>query len=161
MSTNSGSIIEAGEAPARLGSRITRLFRLWRREVEAQLVDLDMTGAVGGPLVVLYDHGGTMHQKDIAAEMALDTSSLVRVLKLLSERGLIECRPDESDRRAKCIGLTDQGRDMARRIIGRSLAIEAEALSIFDERERAVLGAALDRLSEHLSQHTSGASRPV
>lgn len=124
--------------------------------MELRLEDLDMTGAVGGPLVVLHDNDGEMHQKDIAAAMAVDTSSLVRVLKLLSERGLIECRPDEHDRRAKCIGLTAEGRAMAERIVGRSLAIEAEALSIFDEQERAVLYAALDRLTDHLS----GAQRP-
>lgn len=156
MSSISGQVSPFSDDAARLGRRITRLFRLWRREVEARLEDLDMTGAVGGPLVVLYDHGGEMHQKDIAAAMAVDTSSLVRVLRLLSDRGLIECRPDANDRRAKCIGLTAEGRDMAERIVGRSLVIEAEALSIFDENERAFLNAALDRLSNHLSD----ASRP-
>lgn len=151
MSTISPPASFLTENEARLGQRITRLFRLWRREVEARLEELDMTGAVGGPLVVLHDHGGEMHQKDIAAVMAVDASSLVRVLKLLAERGLIDCRPDENDRRAKCIGLTPEGRDMASRIIERSLAIEAEAISIFDENERALLNTALDRLSDRLS----------
>lgn len=149
MSTNLVPAPVQVEESIRLGRTITRIFRRWRQQVELSLEDLDFTDATRMPLIVLQDHGGEMHQKDIAAALSVDTSSLVRVLRLLTERGLISCRPDTDDRRAKCISLTDEGRAQALRIIGRSMAIETAALSIYSESERETLRDLLERMSDH------------
>jgi MarR family transcriptional regulator for hemolysin len=136
----------------RLGRTVTRIFRLWRRQVELSLEDLDLTDATRMPLIVLFDHGRAMQQKEIAAAMAVDTSSLVRVLKLLSEKGLIACGADPLDGRAKAIALTPVGEDYAKGLIQRSLAIENAALAIYSPQERAQLRELLNRLSTHLEQ---------
>jgi MarR family transcriptional regulator for hemolysin len=50
-----------------------------------------------------------MRQKDLAASLVLDGSSIVRLLDALETAGLIERREEDTDRRAKTITLTTRG----------------------------------------------------
>jgi len=154
MTTNLPAGRESANESVRIGRTITSVYRRWRHQVVQSLEDLDVTDATRMPLIVLYDQGRPMQQKEIAAAMAVDTSSLVRTLKILAERGLVVCAADETDRRAKAIALTDEGRDLATRIVARSMAIEASAFSIFTQDERSMLRDALERLSDHLGKQT-------
>jgi MarR family transcriptional regulator for hemolysin len=52
-------------------------------------------------------------QKDLAAAMFVDGSSVVRLLDNLEQAGLIQRREGETDRRAKTIHLTPRGRAIA------------------------------------------------
>ncbi|MGQ3214521.1 MAG: MarR family winged helix-turn-helix transcriptional regulator [Shinella sp.] len=83
--------------------------RRWRRSIEAHLAVAGLTDATWVPLVHLKETGGGITQKELAALVGVDGSSLVRVLDILAREGLIERRRDEADGRARLIYLTPEG----------------------------------------------------
>ena len=95
---------------SRFGIRFSLLARRWRRSIEAQLAQAGLTDATWVPLVHLQETGGGITQKDLAALVGVDGSSLVRVLDILAREGLIERRRDEADGRARLIHLTPAGK---------------------------------------------------
>ena len=54
-----------------------------------------------------------MTQTELAFELELEQPTLVRLLDRMEENGLIERRPDPTDRRAKLIALTEHGAEQA------------------------------------------------
>lgn len=81
--------------------------------------------------------------------LALDTPApnLVVVLTRLQERGLLRRIRSDEDRREQHVQLTDEGRQLADRAHARSLAMEAEALSVLTEGERLLLAELLRKIA--------------
>lgn len=94
---------------ARFGVTFSLLARRWRRLIEAHLATTGLTDATWLPLVHLDATGGGLTQKELAALVGVDGSSLVRVLDILERDGLIERRRDAADGRARLIHLTESG----------------------------------------------------
>jgi MarR family transcriptional regulator, transcriptional regulator for hemolysin len=88
-------------------SLITQVGRQWRRVVDRRLRQFGLTEATWLPLVHIARARAPMRQKDLAASLVLDGSSVVRLLDALEAQGLIERRED-ADRRAKTIALTER-----------------------------------------------------
>jgi MarR family transcriptional regulator for hemolysin len=128
----------------RFGRLITNVYRQWRRQIDFAFKELDLSEATRMPIIVLHDHGESMRQKELAEALALDSSSLFRVLNTLREKGFVTWEPDPTDRRAKRIALTQTGRDIARQIYERSLAIEHHVMSDLDAGNLAVTRAVLE-----------------
>ena len=70
-----------------------------------------------------------MRQKDLAAALSLDSSSVVRILNGLEEAGLIERSEDAADRRAKAIVITQLGRSLVRKVEAVSEDVQREVLA--------------------------------
>lgn len=87
---------------------MAQLIRQWRRAVDRQLEPMGLTEATWMPLLHLARAPEPMRQKDLAASLALDSSSVVRLLDGLQAAGLIE-RFEGEDRRVKTVHLTPQG----------------------------------------------------
>lgn len=94
---------------SRFGIRFSLLARRWRQALDARLAAAGLSDATWIPLVHLQETGGGITQKELAALVGIDGSSLVRLLDILSRQGLVERRPDESDGRARLIHLTPAG----------------------------------------------------
>ena len=90
-------------------SLIARVGRQWRREVDRRLQPFGLTEAAWLPLVHLARAPAPMRQKDLAASLVLDGSTVVRLLDALETSGLIERREESADRRAKTITVTARG----------------------------------------------------
>ena len=90
-------------------SLIARVGRQWRREVDRRLQPFGLTEATWLPLVHLARAPAPMRQKDLAASLVLDGSTVVRLLDALETAGLIERREESADRRAKTITVTTRG----------------------------------------------------
>jgi MarR family transcriptional regulator for hemolysin len=90
-------------------SLIARAARQWRRAVDRRLQPFGLTEAMWLPLIHLARAPAPMRQKDLAASLVLDGSSVVRILDALETAGLIERREESADRRAKTITLTNRG----------------------------------------------------
>src|SRR5579862_5414080 len=91
------------------GGLVARISRQWRRAVDRRLQPFGLTEATWLPLVHLARAPVPMRQKDLAASLVLDGSSVVRLLDALETSGLIERREESGDRRAKTIVLTAHG----------------------------------------------------
>src|SRR5579871_1146066 len=83
------------------GSLVARAARQWRREVDRRLQPFGLTEATWLPLIYLARAKAPMRQKDLAAALTLDGSSVVRLLDALEASRLIERREEGADRRAK------------------------------------------------------------
>lgn len=130
---------------------VGQVFRLWRRCVDDRLQPFGLTEATWLPLFYLSQAPAAMRQKELAACLQLDSSSVVRILDALQAAGLIERREEAGDRRAKAITLTAAGRDLATRIESVVRQVRAEVLGEVPDTELAaansVLGSVYRRLS--------------
>jgi len=97
-------------------SLIAQTARQWRRAVDVRLQPFGLTEATWLPLLHLARAPTPMRQKDLATSLALDSSSVVRLLDGLQASGLIERREAAGDRRAKTIVLTAQGRSIVEQV---------------------------------------------
>src|ERR1700761_5304436 len=91
------------------GSLVARAGRQWRRAVDRRLQPFGLTEATWLPLIHLARAPAPMRQKDLAASLVLDGSSIVRLLDALEAAQLIERREESVDRRAKTITVTNRG----------------------------------------------------
>jgi len=57
--------------------------------------------------------GHAINQRELAADLAIETATLVRVIDTLEDQGLIERRDVAGDRRAKQVVLTEEGARVA------------------------------------------------
>ena len=56
---------------------------------------------------------------EVAATLACDSSNLTGITDRLEERGLVRRSADEKDRRVKLLVLTDEGKRVRRKVVGR------------------------------------------
>ncbi len=134
-------MIDIVHSRTRFGITFSLLARRWRRAIEAHLAASGLTDATWIPLVHLKATGGGISQKDLAALVGVDGSSLVRVLDILEREGLIVRRRDERDGRARLIDLPPAGEDRVATI--RAALGEAEEAMLADLSD-AELGDLLD-----------------
>src|SRR5476649_2763241 len=90
-------------------SLIAHTARQWRRAVDRRLQPFGLTEATWLPLIYLARAAAPMRQKDLAAALTLDGSSVVRLLDALEVSELIERHEEDGDRRARIIVPTRRG----------------------------------------------------
>jgi MarR family transcriptional regulator for hemolysin len=93
-----------------------------------------------------------MRQKDLAASLVLDGSSVVRLLDALEASGLIERREGSEDRRAKTIVLTRQGLSIIDQVEAVSRDVRRDALAGLSSEEIETAARALDIISRNLTE---------
>ena len=116
------------------GSLLARAARQWRRAADLNLKPFELTDATWLPLVYIGRAPTPPRQKDLAASMTLDGSSVVRLLDNLEAAGLIQRRAGE-DRRAKIILLTPRGRAIADKVETVARRIRNDALAGLSDRD--------------------------
>jgi len=148
MSSSSESSLPAHSE--RFGRLLGSVYRRWRRYADEEFRALGFTDATRAPLIGLYDHAGSMRQRELADHLGLEASALVRVISLLEKRGLVDCVPDERDRRSKQISLTPLGRDWAERIIAKSYEAERRFLASISAEDLAVTRQVLTQIGNSI-----------
>lgn len=142
----------------RFGMLFVGVARRWRSTLDARLDSLGLTDATWTPLIHIERSGEGICQKDLAARIGLDGSSLVRLLDILVAKGLIERRQDTADRRSNLLFLTRQGQAATRDIQHALTDVEAEMLADLDDAEMEALTTALDRIDARIkaTRHERG-----
>jgi len=95
---------------------VARAARQWRRAVDRRLQPFGLTEATWLPLIYLARAPVPMRQKDLAAALALDGSSVVRLVDALVASELVERREEDGDRRARIIVPTRRGLSIAEQV---------------------------------------------
>lgn len=141
---------ESSGARARFGSLLSQAGRSWRRAADRRLEPFGLTEATWLPLLRVSRAGRPMRQKELAASLGLDGSSIVRVLDALEAGGLLARREDPEDRRAKALFLTPAGEAIVEQVEAVALQVREDALAGVpdDEVERAY--ALLERICQRL-----------
>lgn len=91
-------------------------------------------------------------QKDIQDHMRIAHPTTVNILRLMREKGFIEIRVSQKDRRMKIVTLTGQEKEFIEEVIARRKKLEKEILKGLSRQERADLMRYLQRIYENVSQ---------
>ncbi|MFX4086851.1 MULTISPECIES: MarR family winged helix-turn-helix transcriptional regulator [Sphingobium] len=124
--------------------------RQWRRAIDKELEPYDLTEATWLPLVHVARAAEPICQKDLAASLNLDNSSVVRLLDNLQSSGLIE-RREGKDRRTKLIHLTQAGSETVERVEGSVRIVRDRAVSALSSKEIAEASDVLEKVIKSLS----------
>jgi MarR family transcriptional regulator, transcriptional regulator for hemolysin len=135
------------------GSLLSRAARQWRRAADVGLRPFDLTEATWLPLVHIARAPAPPRQKDLAASMSLDGSSVVRLLDNLEKAGLIQ-RKEAEDRRAKIITLTPRGRAIADKVEAVARRIRSDALAGLSDRDIETTVRVLQHVSRVLDEES-------
>jgi len=126
--------------------------RQWRRAVNRRLQPFGLSEATWRPLLHLARAPAPMRQKELAASLGLDGSSVVRLLDALQAAGFIERREEEADRRARAILLTPAGRALVAQVEDISRAVSSDGLAGLSGAEVETARRVLDRICRNLAE---------
>ena len=134
------------------GTLVARAARQWRRAVDRRLLPFGLTEATWLPLIYVSRAQTPMRQKDLAAALALDGSSVVRLLDALETSGHIERREEGTDRRAKTITLTARGWSIIEQVEAVSREVRNATLHGLTDDELAVATRVLELVCQNLAR---------
>jgi DNA-binding MarR family transcriptional regulator len=98
-------------------------------------------------------------QRELVQRSGRDKAQVTRLVQGLRDKGLLEARADEADRRSARLYLTALGQAVHAELHRHGQALAAQALAGLDEGERRQLGALLGRVQEELRAAQGGSSR--
>ncbi|GGF78734.1 hypothetical protein GCM10007301_43430 [Azorhizobium oxalatiphilum] len=140
----------AETARDRMGIRLALAARAWRRRLDASFSALGLTDATWAPLIHLAEHGDGITQKELAARVGLDASTLVRLIDMLETRDLVRRETDLDDRRIRHIHLTPNGHGLLAQMHAARRSLEADLLADLSDQDIATLGGLLTRIEQRL-----------
>jgi MarR family transcriptional regulator for hemolysin len=98
-----------------------------------------------------------MRQRELAQQLGLEGSAVVRLLDSLEQRGLVRRVEDPKDRRAKLLDLTSDGIALAERVSQIAVALRLDLFRDISEDEIEVTYRVLYQLSQKLDELGGGA----
>jgi DNA-binding MarR family transcriptional regulator len=122
---------------------------LWRqilkgstRDLYRLLAEVDMSMTQLKLVHVLVEGGTEISVKELAEELGMSLPNASRTVDAMLQRGLVERREDEHDRRVKRVGATDQARKLIDRVdTARLQGLEAWAAELSPVQRQALLDA--------------------
>lgn len=139
------------------GVRFAINARRWRGRIHEGLALAGMSDATWLPLIHLDAIEGDCTQKYLAEQIGIDGSSLVRLLDILTRKGLVERRPDPLDARARRVCLTQAGSDFLIELRGILWAEEQEMLADVSDADLEVVMRVFGQIETRM---TGAAKRP-
>ncbi len=143
-----------------IGAKFAVVHRAFRRELDAALREMELTGAQFGALRALdrleREHGGEISQRDVEEMCRSAHPTMTEILKKLEKKGFIEVRPSETDRRRKQIRRTDKARELDRETLLTDERTFEKFTVGLDETQRAALENMLDLLISNVCGEKEG-----
>ncbi len=121
-------------------------------------LDLNLTEA---SLLAYVVESGPFKQTSLADHLAIGRAAAGNVIDRLEERGLVERRSDESDRRVWLVAPTSAGKDLADQITTIDVELRHRLRLGIDRHERQMLASLLVRLQRNLATTPVAPSSPA
>jgi DNA-binding MarR family transcriptional regulator len=126
-----------------LGGRMNQSFHyliminqaLFQKKVLNKLMKMGLTPGQPKVLDYLSVYNGSM-QKDIAYGCQIDPATLTGILERMEEKGLVERRIMNGNRRSSYVYLTESGKEKSKKVAEAFVEIETEVFQGIDEGER-------------------------
>lgn len=122
-------------------SNLFHVSRALQTAFDNHLKDTGITAARGRVLLMLAKATGEVSQAEVTKYLRVEHPTAVRILDGLEAQGMVKRLPSETDRRAKLIVLTEEGRPLAEEIV-RATEIFANCLSVGLDPEEVATGTA-------------------
>ncbi len=122
--------------------------RPFLRSLSAQGMELDLTQA-NAVAVLMETESGKLSLKDLERSLHMSQSAISRMAVRLAKTGHVEIRPDESDRRAKWVCLTEKGRQCGAYMVDLVAEAEEQLLQGLTPGERLLLRELLEQMLEN------------
>lgn len=148
----------ASDDRLRFGFALVGLARRWRRALDGRMAALGLSDAAWPPLVHLDRSGDGITQNELAARCGIDGSTLVRLLDILGEQGLVERRVAPADRRSRLVFLTAKGRRTLTSVYRVLQQAEVAMLRNIDDKQLQVTLDAFAQIEQHLAPGADGTS---
>ncbi|MCX4843940.1 MarR family winged helix-turn-helix transcriptional regulator [Streptomyces sp. NBC_00893] len=148
---------ELDTGPMELIGRINRCAALLQQAEDAPLRAAGLTRAEFDLLGAVRRTDRELTPGELARETFSSGAAVTKRLRVLQERGLVDRRGDDRDRRVNHIRLTEEGRGLVDMLLPRQLAYERAVLSGLDEQSRSRLSAQLSELLVQLEGRIGGA----
>jgi MarR family transcriptional regulator, transcriptional regulator for hemolysin len=135
----------------RFAARLVPLARAYRRCLDRGMAGLALshTSALAVMLIGRADCG--MRQGALADQLGIEAPSAVPLLDQLERGGLVERRVDASDKRARTLHLTDDGRAIAGQVEDRTAAIRRDLFDGIPDADLVAATRVLDALHAALA----------
>lgn len=112
---------------------LAQVSRAYKAAADRVVADFGLSQASAWPVIMIDLLGDGVRPGTVADALGLEPSSLVRVIDQLVEAGLVERHEDASDRRARTLHLTNEGR---RRAVQLTQALAAFRRALFSDIAR-------------------------
>lgn len=140
-----------------LTMRLTHVARAYKSAADKMAGDFDLSHATAWPMIMISRMGDGVRPGAVADALGLEPPSLVRVLDQLVQAGLVERHDDASDRRAKTLHLTANGRNRAAQLEEALRPFRASLFAGIDPADIAICASVLTRLDDAISAFGSAA----
>lgn len=134
-----------------LGFLLHDVARMLRKRFEQRAKHIGLTRSQWQAIAYLARNEG-IHQSALAELLEIEPITLMRVLDKLAERGFIERRRHETDRRISLLYTTERARDLLSDMRAIGDATRREALQGIPDDDRERLVAILDVMKSNLLQ---------
>ena len=129
-----------------LGWALGVVFRRYARTAAIALKSVP-GGPRGYQVLAAATSGEPRRQLSLAQQLGIDRTVMTYLLDDLEQAGLVERKPDPSDRRARLIVPTARGRSVMEDLEARLAAAEREVLGGLEESERLLFRTLLQRVA--------------
>ncbi|MBI5274903.1 MAG: MarR family transcriptional regulator [Burkholderiales bacterium] len=144
---------------ARPGFLLRRAHQISAAVFEDECRALGLTPAQFGVLTVLRSHPG-LGQSSLARALGFDKVTVLRVLRGLQARGLVDRAPADGSRRNVCVALTQAGHDILKQAQKPAERAYRRLLAPLDAAQQAQLLDLLQQLTGGMEEHARAAFIP-
>jgi len=132
-----------------LAEQLARVSRLWKTVADRELVPLGLTHSRWTALWKLQRLGDNVSQKKLAEALEIELPSLMRTLNQLEEQLFITRHCCTSDKRARIVSLTDEGKALIKQMETVIVQVRSQLLTNVSKEQMEVLTSILEQIAKN------------
>lgn len=136
----------------RFGDVLAGVLKTWRSVLDARLRPFGLSQARWQVLLKLLRANQPLAQCDLALRIGIEPASLVRLLDVLQQEGLVVRDADPVDRRSKLVSLTDAGRALSAELSVAAELLRTEVLGCISADDLECCTSVLEQLHQRIEQ---------